>query len=112
MRSVNIGVIVEPMPWIEATSNDARGKSVMIGAEGMSGEIPAGAVVIPMIKFKGTSTWVKGTSRPKIDDDGSFAWQRKIARTARIYFVWIDNATMKPSEVRSSTLEHRQVLRT
>jgi hypothetical protein len=111
-RSVNIGVIVEPMPWIQVTSKSARGKSVMIGAEGLSGEIPAGSVVVPMVRFKGTMNWVQGTSRPKVSDDGTFTWKRKIARTAWIYFMWIDTTTMKPSEVRSNTLEHRKSVRT
>jgi len=107
-RSVNVGVIVDPLPWITAKSVKARGKTVKIAADGLTGEIPTGAVVIPMVKYKGTSTWVQGTSRPKVGEDGTFTWKRKIARTAWIYFIWTDTSTMKPTEVRSNTLEHRQ----
>jgi hypothetical protein len=111
-RSVNIGVLIEAMPWIEVTSKNARGKSVIIAAEGLTGEIPAGAVVVPMVRFKGTMNWVQGTSRPTISEDGTFTWKRKIARTAWIYFVWTDSSTMKPSQVRSNTMEHKKPVRT
>ena len=105
---VNIGVLIEPMPWITAKMTKTRAKSIRIYARGLTGEIPAGAVVIPMVKYKGKSTWVQGTSRPKVGEDGTFTWKRKIARTAWIYFIWTDTSTMKPTEIRSNTLEHRQ----
>jgi len=111
-RSINVGVTVEVMPWITASPLKTRAKVVTIGTSGLTGEIPAGAIVIPMIKYKGTNAWVTGTSRPTVSEDGTFTWQRKIARTAWIYFVWIDHGTMKPSEVRSNMLQHRQPLRT
>jgi hypothetical protein len=111
-RSVHIGVIVEAMPWIKAKMKKARGGIMKLTAEALTGEIPSGAVVVPMVKYKGKNVWVKGTSRPKIGEDGTFTWQRKIRRTAWIYFLWIDNATMKPTEVRSNTLTHQHELRT
>jgi hypothetical protein len=112
MRSVNIGVIVEAMPWIKAKMTKARGKTVKINAAGLTGEIPAGAVVVPVVRYKGKVNWVQGTSRPKVSDDGTFTWKRKIARTAWIYFVWTDSSTMKPSQVRSNTLEYKKPVRT
>lgn len=80
-------------------------------AEALRGEILSGTVVVPMVKYKGKNVWVKGTLRPKVGEDGTFTWQRKIARTAWIYFVWIDHGTMKPSEVRSNVMVHKQPLR-
>jgi hypothetical protein len=85
---------------------------VKIASEGLTGEIPAGAVLIPMVKYQDTNRWVQGTSRPVVSDDGTFTWQRKIRRTAWIYFVWVDHGTMKPSEIHSNTLMHRQPNRT
>ncbi len=111
-RSVNIGVIVEAMPWIKAKMTKVRGKTVKITAAGLTGEIPAGAVVVPMVRYKGKANWVQGTSRPKVSEDGTFTWQRKIARTAWIYFVWTDTSTMMPSQVRSNTMEYKKPLRT
>ena len=111
-RSVNIGVIVEAMPWIKAKMTKLRGKTATITIDGLTGEIPVGAVVMPMIRFKGSMDWVQGTSRPKVGKDGTFTLQRKINRTAWIYFSFTDTSTMKPTQVRSNTLEYKKPLRT
>ena len=111
-RSVNIGVIVEPAPWMKAKMKKMRGKAVKVTAQGLTGEIPAGAAVVPMIRFKGKMDWVQGLSRPKVKKDGTFTWKRKFNRTAWIYFFWTDPSTMKPTQVRSNTLEYKKPLRT
>ena len=108
VRSVNIGVVVEPMPWIKAEMMRGRAKSTMIYARGLTGGIPAGAIVVPMLRFAGTSTWVQAPGRRVVGEDGTFTWRRNIKRTAWIYFMWIDTGTMKPTEVRSNVIFHRQ----
>jgi len=111
VRSVNVGVTIEPLPWIKAKSMKKRGKSVNVKVQGQTGEIFAGAVVVPMIRYKGKSNWVQGAARPEVGADGTFTWKRKFNRTAWIYFYWTDTSTMKPSMVRSNTLEYKKPVR-
>jgi len=111
VRSVNVGVSIEPLPWIKAKLMKKHGKSVNVKVQGLTGEIPAGAFVIPMMKYEGKSTWIQGTARPKVSEDGTFTWKRKMKRTAWIYFVWTDTSTMKPTQVRSNTMEYQKPVR-
>ena len=112
-RSVNIGVVVEPMPWIKVAADGGRSKNGRIQVTGQTGVIPAGAVVIPMVKVKTTkrsaSGFTAGTSRPTVHEDGSIDWKRKIGKGKRVwvYFAYVLPDTLRPAEVHSNTLTHR-----
>jgi len=111
VRSVNVGVTIEPLPWIKAKASKRPGKTANVKVQGQTGEIPAGTGLVPMIRYKGKSNWVQGASRPEVGADGTFTWKRKFNRTAWIYFYWTDTSTMKPSMVRSNTLEYKKLVR-
>lgn len=112
-RSLNIGVVVEPMPWIKVAADGGRSKTGRIQVTGQTGVIPAGAVVIPMVKVKTTkrsaSGFTAGASRPTVHEDGSIDWKRKIGKGTRVwvYFAYVLPDTLRPAEVHSNTLTHR-----
>ncbi|MGA1401277.1 MAG: hypothetical protein ACO38P_12920, partial [Phycisphaerales bacterium] len=106
-RSVNVGVVIEAMPWITVKFSADRSKSGRSIADGRTGEIVMGATLIPMLKLKGKSKFVRGNARPKVSEDGTFTWKRNIRKTTWVFFVWVDDGTMKPSEIHSNTLVKR-----
>jgi len=107
-RSVNVGVVVEAMPWIEVKFSADRSKSDRSIVDGRTGEIVMGATLVPMLKLRGKSKFVRGNARPKVSEDGTFTWKRNIRKTTWVYFVWVDDGTMVPSEIHSNTLVKRQ----
>ena len=108
-RSANVGVIVESMPWIKAWAEEPRARSGRVWAAGDSGEIPAGATVMPMVKFKGSGKFVAGTARPVVQDGGSIKWQRKVGKgkTMSVYFTYAMPDTIKPVQIRSNVVVYR-----
>lgn len=108
-RSANVGVIVELMPWIKAWAEEPRDRSGRVWAAGDSGEIPAGATVTPMVKFKGSGKFLAGTARPVVQDDGSIKWQRKVgkSKTMSVYFTYAMPDTIKPVQIRSNVVVYR-----
>ena len=98
VRSVNVGITVTAMPWIEAKGKRAP-RSVTVVA--VSGHLEPGTQVMPMIKLSGQREFTAGSRARTVGPDGEFTWQRKVAkgRTIQVYF------TIEP--VKSNTVKLR-----
>ena len=101
VRSINVGVTVTKAPWIKIKGQ--RGVE-RVTVEGLSGEIVEGTTIYPMVKLGKSKRFVKGVGLRKLHADGSFEWQRKVAKGKSIwvYFTVIpvkSNTVALPSKV-------------
>lgn len=73
----------------------ARRSGVVV--TGTSSGLPAGAVLEPMIRFPGQSSYRRGLARITMDDDGGFTWTRRTGKTIYVYVRTVDGAVKSAS---------------
>ena len=101
VRSINVGVTVTKAPSIKIKGQ--RGVE-RVTVQGLSGEIIEGTTIYPMVKLGKSKRFIKGVGLRKLHADGSFEWQRKVAKGKSIwvYFTAIpvkSNTVALPSKV-------------
>lgn len=85
-RVINIGVrvevVVEPASLIITGTRDGRTVRVFGMSTGMTGQ-----TVSPMYRLPGMTSYVPGSARRVIGEDGTFIWQRRTGKKFNVYFV-------------------------
>ena len=82
VRSINVGLIVTPAPWIVI---EGQREISRVTVEGLTGEMTSGSTIYPMVKLGKSKRFVKGVGLRKLQADGSFEWQRKVAKGKSIW---------------------------
>ena len=80
-----------PQNWnLEGIRTKVRGKKG-IRVTGMNTDL-IGQRVVPYYKLPGQRTFTEGTSRPLVNDDGEFRYQRRTGKKIYLYFTTEDGA--------------------
>jgi hypothetical protein len=82
VRSINVGLRVTEGAWIEIAGKRDGG---VVKVRGSTGEMSVGTVVVPMIKVGKSRAFTKGTGLREVNGDGTFTWQRKVAKGKSIW---------------------------
>ena len=64
---------------ITGTRGEVRGRSGIV-VTGTTSEFEQGAILRPWVRFPGQASYVEGTARILVDDDGAFTWQRRTGK--------------------------------
>jgi YVTN family beta-propeller protein len=72
---------------ISGARSDARGKRPGVIVAGTSTGVGPGAIMRPMLRFPGQTTYTQGAASILVDQDGAFTWQRKTGKKIYIYVV-------------------------
>jgi hypothetical protein len=72
---------------ISGARSDARGKRPGVIVAGTSTGVGPGAIMRPMVRFPGQTTYTQGAASILVDEDGAFTWQRKTGKKTYIYVV-------------------------
>ena len=80
-RVLSLGVVVDA--WIELThgKRTPSGRFDVVRATGMTGGLPAGAVLTPWVRSPGQDRFRRGSASITVRADGTFEWTRKVQKS-------------------------------
>ncbi len=78
--------------FISGSRSDARGRRPGVIVTGISTGVGPGAIMRPMVRFPGQTTYTQGSASIVVDEDGAFTWQRKTGKKTYVYVVTQEGA--------------------
>ena len=80
-RVLSLGVVVDAWIDLKRGKRTPSGRFDQVRATGMTGGLPAGAVLTPWVRSPGQDAFRRGTASITVRADGTFAWTRKVQKS-------------------------------
>jgi YVTN family beta-propeller protein len=95
--AVTPAVKAPPRILLRGTKKQVRGKPGVL-LHGVSTGLPAGTEVQPWLRFDGKKKFIRGSARIRVDESGSFQWQRRVTKGVKVV------VRTRDGNVRSNTI--------